>query len=911
MPVMARCRECGKQYRMRDELAGKVLPCKECGADFRVPRAGKPQPGRPKSGAAARPPRSPQARPKPKKNDFFENDDDSPGGGSALIWIIGGVSAVVVLAGVLIAVFAFRGNGDEEKKDKPDDSEKLAQNDEQNDEDREPPDNAGRNRRNNRNVIPPRNNNRNRQNNNRNNRNANKQPGGLQPPPRRVNLPPQIGNNQPNNGKGLPGGIIPPEKKKQKPVFGDSNAAGWRVAVDPPAQQVEFTNRDKKPIIAPGGTRADPLFPTTTSAFVALGSNRDVKSIRQVWDLRTKTKVGRIGGIKLFFSKGKLSPDGKHFAAMSKETKGIWLWDVAAEKQLGTLPLDEKTASRLKLPVLEFAGPNRLVAAGRGTPLWVWSIPDGKPERSLELPKGYETESLGFSHGGRYLTVYKREGFGKRSAIHAYDLTTGKEAGQLLMPKDIGLMHCRGTAFSPDGTELAALFEFTTKNRLFVWDVKTGRQLVHHSFRRASKHYKGPAVQWFPDKSKWLVYGNDVIDRKAGGPVWSVPKQPGASSGSPARLLGGDRIALFGSERGVSALAALEVPEDQLAKGAQVIKAGGTTSDVGLPPLRAAEYVGSRTIAVNGVAGRWSVQPDAANDPAGETLTGSMNLDSSFGKVMGALLARRDVAQALVVSHAAGRFGRLPDGDGKTPLVRLDRYDLVNRKLVDSLSLTYPADLLAFSPSGKRALLRYKKGEDRVDCWSLEEKKPVIGWRPYSKERFSHYKKVNAAVFVDDDHVLTLNGRNKLVLWKLPDCTAVYVMENVSKPGLSPNGRYLTVAAGNSFRMFDARTGDAVGDVTFSGTPQAAAFHPNGERFAAVYTDAEGTKLGVWDLTTGKSSGSFPLRTSARSVHWCGDGYGRLELRPGRGNSRAAVARRKALVPFGATAGHADRGEFA
>ena len=54
MPVIAKCRECGKQYRLRDDQAGSVLPCKACGADFRVPGAArKPAPARP-----ARPRRS-------------------------------------------------------------------------------------------------------------------------------------------------------------------------------------------------------------------------------------------------------------------------------------------------------------------------------------------------------------------------------------------------------------------------------------------------------------------------------------------------------------------------------------------------------------------------------------------------------------------------------------------------------------------------------------------------------------------------------------------------------------------------------------------------------------------------------------------------------------------------------------
>ena len=40
MPIIVSCRDCGKQYRLRDDLAGSILPCKDCGANFRVPSTG-------------------------------------------------------------------------------------------------------------------------------------------------------------------------------------------------------------------------------------------------------------------------------------------------------------------------------------------------------------------------------------------------------------------------------------------------------------------------------------------------------------------------------------------------------------------------------------------------------------------------------------------------------------------------------------------------------------------------------------------------------------------------------------------------------------------------------------------------------------------------------------------------------
>jgi len=885
MPVMARCGDCGKQYRMRDEFAGRVVPCKDCGADIRVP--GRPAGGSPRRPPAAQAAAPPKAKPRPRKgDDFFENDTESSGS-SLMLWLIGGGSALAVVAGIVIALFVFlgKGDGDDAKKD----DQQLAQNDEigqlvdpngaappqNNNQNVVPPDN--------RNVFPPGNNVVPPANVDPPNR-GNGLPGGLQPPPRNLNPPVLGGNdNPPNNG--LPGGLIPAGNNGGgQAVPGNSNTAGWTVQVDPPKEPIDFRAKTRIKLVCPESFWANARYPTVNSAFVALGSNNTEKEFRVVYDLRTAKEIGRIGGIKDTFSKnGALSPDGSYFAIKNRDTKNILLWDVRKKKALGQLPLDDDNQQAASLQLLDFASPDRLVAVGRNkgdsSPLWVWSLPDGKPLKTITLPASrFEATSVTFSPGGRYMTIYIRTFRDKK--VRVYDLTTGSEAGSISMPEDLRLSHCKGMAFSPDGEELAAAFEFVHKARLFVWDVKTGKEVVHHAFQASGGRYDGPGVQWFPDKAKWLLFGNDVVDRKAGGPVWSVPDQDGVIHNSGARLLGGERIALFGRSGRVKGLGTLDIPLAELTKGAQVVGSGGTKDDVGLPPLRPASTNGAFQVPVNGVAGGWSVQPDRAK-PAGGELQGSMNVDSSFGRVMGVLLSQRDVAQALVVSHASDRIGRLPKGDGKTPLVKLERYDLFKRAPLDSVTMTYPADLLAFSPSGKRAIVRYKQigKEDRIDCWSLAERKHVIGWKPYNDEKFNHLKKVNAAAFVDDDHVLTLNGKNTLVLWKIPECKAVYVMDQVTHPGLSPNGKCLAVAVGRQYRLFDALTGKGVGDVSVNGMPRAAAFHHGGEKFAVVFSDEEGPKLGVWDLKTGKETARFPLPKAGRELHWCGDAHVLLDHR--------------------------------
>jgi dienelactone hydrolase len=43
MPIRAKCRQCGRVYQVKDQFAGQVLPCKECGGKFKVPEP-EPEP---------------------------------------------------------------------------------------------------------------------------------------------------------------------------------------------------------------------------------------------------------------------------------------------------------------------------------------------------------------------------------------------------------------------------------------------------------------------------------------------------------------------------------------------------------------------------------------------------------------------------------------------------------------------------------------------------------------------------------------------------------------------------------------------------------------------------------------------------------------------------------------------------
>ncbi|MEZ6122288.1 MAG: hypothetical protein R3C49_03805 [Planctomycetaceae bacterium] len=109
MPIEIQCPDCSKRYRVKDELAGKTLPCKACGGRMKVGRAA-PAPPPPEEdlwgdGGFEDEPAygSPPPRKKAKKAGSSKKSTASGSSeGPSVLKRIGGILAIVL--GALIAV---------------------------------------------------------------------------------------------------------------------------------------------------------------------------------------------------------------------------------------------------------------------------------------------------------------------------------------------------------------------------------------------------------------------------------------------------------------------------------------------------------------------------------------------------------------------------------------------------------------------------------------------------------------------------------------------------------------------------------------------------------------------------------------------------------------------------------------
>ena len=724
MPIRVECDVCGAKYRVDDRRAGTEIPCKNCDADIWVPEPrGRRGPERePRGGRRGRPPAF-------GPDDY--DDEDEAGESKPALFIAGLIGGTFLLAGVIFLVMYLM---KEESNPQPN---QVAENKPA--ERLNPPANNPRP-----NQFAPR--------PNAFNREAkpnfpgtnpvhpavdpdpvpDPQPDPIPRPRPRPNNP--VVNNPPNENP-APRGFIPPEENQAglPPDLGGE----WNVVFDPVPEPIAFEDGRKLRISMPAGTDVeDVLWPTAPSFFVALGRNTRETDVREVYDIRTRQKFGRIGGFRGTGGTSALSPDGKFFAVSNNYSKGIYVWDVAEKKPKGTLPLPGTSSAS----VLNFAGPNRIAAAaGSRSPLQTWSLPDGNPQRTISLPGDYVPASVAFSHGGKYVAVYSRDS--KNPAIHIIDLDSGETAGVVSVPKQgrFSAPDCHALMFSPDGEEIAGLFDESSEGDfLYDFNLQDGQLDFEYKFEDRLRFTWGRAsstpIQWFPHKQRWLIYGNLIVDRNVGKIVWQFAKdREGIDFAAGRRILNNEMMMSIYNRNKKLTLESFTVEEEKIAKVAEAVGSGGQLVDAKLPPLTAIDRSAVRELSLDVGLGNWSARPDPA--PAGEAkLKDSVSVTATGGRMTGLLLSNPKAGLAAVYSQLQGPGiprprsvpGRSSSSKSKNVFAHIDVYNLRTGRRSDQMDFDFPTQMTAFSPAGTRVASILKPDEERIDIWSAADGKPVL-----------------------------------------------------------------------------------------------------------------------------------------------------------------------------------------
>jgi hypothetical protein len=332
----------------------------------------------------------------------------------------------------------------------------------------------------------------------------------------------------------------------------------WQVRPDPLPDGLTLPERagGKVPL---GGSAVRPnevveqvIFPTSPSPFVSVAVKGPTHDAHEVWDLRTMKRVGVTVKPEDPFSRAALSPDGAYFAVpslMPDPGQGAEVYAVA-DGRLSKLPvITEKGQS---FHEVDFAGPGQVVTliqvsekAGPEVLVQVWDIKERKELRRFKAAASLDRNQRAFSPGRRYIALTHRE----PHRLQLYDLTTAELAGELPLPADSQTV---GLSFSPDGKLLAGLFKEGGATRLLAWNLDGGTGSARFTLGSEAvpkvEAYLGPALDWMPDNSGWVVYGRRIVDRQIGEYYWPIPAEK--RDASPRRIFPDARLAYVGSERG-------------------------------------------------------------------------------------------------------------------------------------------------------------------------------------------------------------------------------------------------------------------------------------------------------------------------------------------------------------------------
>jgi hypothetical protein len=513
------------------------------------------------------------------------------------------------------------------------------------------------------------------------------------------------------------------------------------------------------------------------------------------------------------------------------------------------------------------------------------STKTGNPAWETKLPAAVEPKDAAISPGGKYFAAVYDKG------LWFFDTATGKELSNHPLPeppepatfgsKPLAL------AFSPDGQEIAAVFEHGMgKSRLVVWDMATGMPAadkVADALKDDRWAKRGERkLEFFPG-GQLLRFSNQVIDRGSGKIVHTLPADPGGRGVELMKVLAEDRVLVLGerSTDGRVAVTAVSLPKDQIAKAQDVVRSGGRSSDASLPPLSKPDFSAVRTLLDAAAPEPYAAKPDSpsikTNIGLGAIALRPQRPPSGIQHdAKRAIFTGPPTNQLAVAYHLGGAFEKDP---AKIKTI-IDRINVGGGASAGSLEIPGHADLLDFAADGKLALLR--QGEDRLDLYSFAAApaKHVVGFRPYEGDK--NGEKVGWAGIVSPEQILTVSNSGRMVLWSLPAAKAVYeIALSTGDPqwsggfAFSPNRKYLAFGNGQGVTLFDPAAGQPVAQLHGpNSSGDHIAFSFDGTRLAH-FTYRPYPNLRAYDLAAGKLIGdaALPKETWTGPVAWAGAGH--------------------------------------
>lgn len=859
MSLIAECQDCGKEYAFRNDRAGQVLPCKECGGRIRVPGGAKRSRKRPQAQGSRK-----RRRPAARRSESFP------------VKLIAGVAGGVLVI-ILIGVFLMRGDdepivgeieatasADAEVGNGLDVSETTA---------------PGTTATSQPSIAPPI----------RptpasttsTDTTTDSQRTALNPTPAASATDNSTGSGEPMSPNGIPAnvadmmkaaGLDPNALTNQSgaapnglsgfsntpssmKLNDDPSSVDWVSVVDPTPSVLlhdwEPTRANRVPMAGSG--RFEPVYGGPGSPFLAVAGERNEWN---VYDIRRRRRIGRGSGENFRAEPCSLRADGKYFAVNSRD--GLIVTDVTEEVILGTLPT---TGSSFNERVY-FLGEDK-IAAVQGEVVNVWKLPSGDPACSIPTGGTFSGRYVRFTPGGQYAIVVGGDRGASSKHLMFFETDGGSHTTSIPL-SGVTTEDDLVLAVSYDGRQLAAMED--NGQIIHIWDLENGDLVEQVQIKQSlGRNLRFENLEWFPDGEHLLISHRAVLNRSSGQVIFAFPDD-GRWSG-PATVAGSGALIAFDSETRSRGPGILAMDSTEFQEIATAMSSGGSVVDAGLPALTPANRDSVVSVDPSLATPGWQVKADPAQAPDG-VLRDKIDIPNREEELLDIRFSGYSAASAAL--YYDPRPSSSSSSRRKSAESRVELFSLVTGRRTAELPLPFDCSLQALSGSGNFVAMRLTKDKERLDIWSCVDESHVCGFRPYGTG-----KELAASVFVDDDHLLTLSKDKNLTLWKIPECRAVYEVAGAEGPGLSPTGQYLAIRSKNVYALLHARTGDVVGRLVADDNILAASFHPDGRKFAAVsqvggYFETKFADLMCWDMDTGEVIAHVPLHAAGNSMHWCG-----------------------------------------
>lgn len=667
---------------------------------------------------------------------------------------------------------------------------------------------------------------------------------------------------------------------------------------DPAPEAESFPDDYSIEISVPEGSSGQVTYPDVGTAVVAVGNNRRENDDQEVWDLTSQTKIGLVNA-KIGYDKPAISPDGHYLAALRRDTNQVLLFDTFESKQVAELDVSTGAGSDRK-----FLSKDRLAFYRNGSPLYIWEIPSGNLIEKINLIMHMQKDSFCCSPGGRYIAYVGSEVLSDGTRLFIRELKDGALIHKISLKRILKEnLFTADTAFSPDGKEIALLTILSGKKVLVGIDLAAEKLVFQHSvddkLSGISPTIDGPKVRWFPSGKRLLLYGKFLFDRDAGGPLWSLQDIPKLEN-RPVQIISESKLLVSVGPYNKVSLRTVDIPLEQIEQSATVVSSGGLSEDVGLPQLTRADYKGVKTLKIPDSAG-WT----AAADPQPVGIPSfSLDVRQSPESVAALMVVPGKVPVAIVAEKA---------GTEQTAVTIYQGGEAGDKR---DLFLPYAGEVLDVDSEGKTLVSRQNVTKGRLDVWSVSTGEHIVGFRPFLSEEREEQREVIAAALLDEHHLLAISSGNKVVMFELPTCRAIYSFEkkeeakstsqmiaaarkfneardklammhlgklpgnsqpvinrNHELPVISPGGKFLAFGHLGRLYVMEANTGKVLGAVPTSGQVKAISFHTDGNKLAAIVSLPGSTQVMTVTMEDGRKTISFMLPVNASWIQWCDDDH--------------------------------------